>query len=362
MHGGVVNKKLPARPNLDHLRRQAKTLLAQLNKGAKPAARAFIDHLPEARRMTGAKVRAAGFRLADAQSVVARQTGFASWPALSRHVQELRALEGEWRFAALEVDGTAMPAAALSQSRLLIDGDRFRTESPEATYEGVFTIDVEATPAHIDIEFVEGPEAGNRSYGLYELDGDRLTMCLGLTGASRPTAFATQPGSGHALEKLRRASAARPSSVTGGTRQPATAAAAPPSVEREDPAAFDVPMTPLLRRLEGEWIPVELVLDGKPMPDQWLAFGSRVTAGNEVKVVFGGQVMLHAKMRIDDSTTPIAVDYLNLAGAQRGAVSHGIMEWVGDEARFLMAAPGWPRPVNFSATPAAGTLSRWRKK
>jgi uncharacterized protein (TIGR03067 family) len=356
-----VSNKLPARPNLDHLRRQAKTLLAQLSDGVKPAAQAFIDHLPEARRMTAAKVRAAGFRLADAQSVVARQTGFGSWPALSRHVRELRALEGEWRFAALEVDGTAMPAAALSQSRLLIDGDRFRTESPEATYEGVFTIDVEAAPAHIDIEFVEGPEAGNWSYGLYELDGDELTMCLGLTGASRPTTFATKPGGGHALEKLRRASAARPSSVTGGKR-PAATAAATPSIEREDPGAFDVPMTPLLRRLEGEWIPVELVLDGKPMPDQWLAFGSRVAAGNEVKVVFGGQVMVHAKMRIDESATPVAVDYLNLSGAQRGAVSRGIMEWVGDEARFLMAAPGRPRPANFSAPPAAGTLSRWRKK
>ena len=44
---------------------------------------------------------------------------------------------------------------------MLIDGDRFRTESPEATYEGVFNIDVEADPHDIDIEFVEGPEAGN---------------------------------------------------------------------------------------------------------------------------------------------------------------------------------------------------------
>ena len=48
MHGGLVDKKLPARPNLDHLRRQAKTLLTQLKDGEPPAAQAFIDHLPEA--------------------------------------------------------------------------------------------------------------------------------------------------------------------------------------------------------------------------------------------------------------------------------------------------------------------------
>ncbi len=339
MHGGPVKKKtLPARPNLDHLRRQAKVLLAQ----------------------TKDSERAAGFRLADAQLVIARQTGFASWPALSRHVQQLRSLEGEWRFATLEIDGTAVPGAALTQSRLLMDGDRFRVESPEATYEGVFNIDVEATPPQIDIEFVEGPEAGNWSYGLYELDGDRLTICLGLTGASRPTAFATSPGSGHALERFRRASAARPDSVTGGTAQPA----APPisTTEREDASAFDVTMTPLLRRLEGDWVPVEIVTDGKPMPAKWMEYGSRTAVGNEVKVVFGGQTMVHAKVRIDESATPIAVDYLNLNGNQAGRVSRGIMEWTGDEVRFLMAGPGQPRPASFDPPLPNGIMSRWRRR
>jgi uncharacterized protein (TIGR03067 family) len=352
-----VDKKLPARPNLDHLRRQAKTLLTQLNDGAAPAAQAFIDYLPEARGMTAAAVLAGGFRLADAQSVVARQTGFASWPALSRHVQELRALEGDWRFSRLEIDGAPVPAGMLAGSRLLIDGDRFRSESPEATYEGVFTIDVEATPAQIDIEFVEGPEAGNWCYGLYELAGDHLTFCLGLGGSARPSAFATKPGSGHALEHLKRASAARPDSVTGGTRLSQPPAPAKP--ERVDPAAFDVEMTPLLRRLEGNWVPVQLVQDGKAMADQWLSFGSRTTVGNDVKVVFGGQTMVHAKMRVDETVTPIAIDYLNL-GPHAGTVSRGILEWIGDEMRILMPKPGDARPADFNAP--GGTLSRWRRR
>jgi uncharacterized protein (TIGR03067 family) len=373
-----VDKKLPARPHLDHLRRQAKVLLKELTDGDGPAARTFIEHLPEARRMTPSAVRAAGFRLADAQSVVARQTGFASWPALSRHVQQLRALEGEWRFASLEIDGTPLPGEALAQSRLLIDGDRFRTESPEATYEGTFVIDVEAAPPTIDIEFVEGPEAGNQCHGLYELagDGDHLTLCLGLVGASRPVAFTTRPGSGHALERLRRVSAARPANVTGGSGASAASeeqgsraarknySERPPrsSEDREDASWSAGAMTPLLRRLEGEWVPVHLVRDGKTMPDQWLAFGFRKSVGDEVTVIFGGQVMVHAKMRIDETVTPIAVDYLNLAGHQGDTVSRGIMEWVGDDVRFLMAAPGHPRPADFNVPLAKGTLSQWRRK
>jgi uncharacterized protein (TIGR03067 family) len=361
-----VAKKLPARPNLEHLRHQAKALLSRLNAGDSAAAHAFIEHLPRAAAMKPAAVRASGFRLADAQSVVARQSGFAGWPALTRHVEDLRALEGEWRFERLEVDGAPVPPAMLKDSRILIDGDRFRTESPEANYDGVFIIDVEAKPARIDVEFVEGPEAGNTSQGLYELDGDRLTLCIGLlAGAPRPASFKTARGSGHALERLCRVSAARPFNVTGGTPPPAVTAAEPApaaSPERGDPSAFEVEMTPLLRRLEGEWVPVELVMDGNPMPAQWLAFGSRAVSGNEVTVVFGGQTMLHAKARIDEDVTPIAVDYLNLAKAQHGTVSRGIMEWVGDDVRFLMAAPGQPRPSAFAPVPRTATLSRWRRR
>jgi uncharacterized protein (TIGR03067 family) len=131
--------------------------------------------------------------------------------------------------------------------------------------------------------------------------------------------------------------------------------------EDVDPRAFEEEMTPLLRRLEGDWVPVQLVRDGKPLPEQWLAFGSRTSTGNDVKVVFGGQVMVQAKMRIDDSVTPIAVDYLNL-GPHAGTISRGIMEFVGDEVRFFMAQPGSPRPADFDASAGAGTLSQWRRK
>jgi len=329
-----VAKKLPARPNLEHLRGQAKTRLTALRK------------------------RNARARLADAQLAVARECGFSSWPALTRHVEQLRALEGEWRFASLEIEGSPVPSGALAHSRILIDGDRFRSESPEGTFDGVFTIDVEATPPHIDIEFVDGPESGNWSYGVYELKGDTLTFCLGLVGSSRPGSFATSPGSGHALERLRRTSAARPEGVTGGTPQPAPPAATGGPV---DPSTFDVPMTPLLRRLEGQWSAVELAMDGQPMPAEWLSYGSRTATGNEMKVVFGGQTMVHAKVRVDEGKTPLAVDYLNLSGRGKGRVSLGIMEWIGDEVRFLMAPPGEPRPSGFDAT-GKGTFSRWRKQ
>jgi hypothetical protein len=56
------------------------------------------------------------------------------------------------------------------------------------------------------------------------------------------------------------------------------------------------------------------------------------------------------------------VDYLNLDGAKANTVSRGIMEWVGDDVRFLMAAPGQSRPADFSVPVGTGTLSQWRRR
>jgi uncharacterized protein (TIGR03067 family) len=330
-----VAKQLPHRPNLEHLRGQSKRLLTDLKK-----------RNPKA-------------KLAEAQLNIARDNGFTSWPALVKRVEQLHALEGEWRFVGLQVDGGDVPAAMSAQSRILIDGDRFRMESPEATYDGVFSIDASVEPMRIDIEFVEGPEAGNWSYGIYQLSGDQLTICLGVAGASRPKSFATRKGNGHALERLRRVSGTRPSNVTGGAQ---TATSLRPVASPVEAKHFDVPMTALLKKLQGEWAARELVTNGEPMRADWLAFGRRTTDGNEMKVVFGGQVMSHAKMRFDETVLPVAVDYLNLSGAAKGKITLGIMDWVGDEVRFAIAGPGVPRPVSFDAAGKGITLSRWIKK
>ena len=89
-------------------------------------------------------------------------------------MQQLRDLEGTWEIASLEIDGQTVPPGMTANSRILIDGDRFRTESPDATYEGVFNINVEAQPHEIDIEFIAGPEAGNWNFGIFRLAGDQF--------------------------------------------------------------------------------------------------------------------------------------------------------------------------------------------
>jgi len=357
-----VPNSLPARPNLDHLRRQAKSLLSALAEGDEAAAEIFREHLPAARGMSARQVRGASFRLADAQSAVARKTGFASWPHLARHVELLRALEGTWSFESLEVDGGTIPASHLSASRLLIDGDRFRTESPEATYEGVFNIDVEADPHWIDIDFVEGPEAGNRNAGIFRLEGDRFELCLDTSGRGRPGEFITSPGTGHARETLVRASNDRPQAVTGGGARKAAAKRPEPNVANrcQPPEGFEYRPSATLTRLQGAWNAVSVVRDGKTLPAAMCSGGRRTAEGNEITIAFGGHVMIHALVRIDEGSAPAHVDHHLLDGAAAGSLQLGIMKWEGADACFCMAAPGQPRPNDFECKPGSGrTLSRW---
>jgi hypothetical protein len=75
--GGVMPRKLPALPNLQYLRKQAKELLD-----------ARQPHHP-------------GWKLADAQHALAPEYGFESWPKLKAHVESLAValnpFVGTWR-------------------------------------------------------------------------------------------------------------------------------------------------------------------------------------------------------------------------------------------------------------------------
>ncbi len=353
-----MSKNLPARPHLDHLRRQAKALLAALDDRDIEAISTIQNHLPAACGMTAKQVLNAGFRLADAQYAIARKNGFGSWPQLARHVEVLRELEGTWSIRDLEIDGVVVPTSALQASRVLIDGDRFRTESPEATYEGVFNINVEADPHEIDIQFVAGPEAGNCNFGIFRLEGDEFKLCLDLNGKPRPDTFSTSPGSGHAYETLTRVSPSRPEGVTG-----VAGTAPPPSAPTDGCDRFEFIDSPTMAKLQGEWTAVKIIRDGQDLPSMMLRTGHRSASKNEVRISFGGQTMIHALVRLGEIADPIEIDYYNLDGSCPGAIQHGVMKWLGEEVCFCMAAQGKPRPEDFSSLPGtARVFSQWRRK
>ena len=93
-----MSHPLPDRPNLDHLKKQAKSLLAAARAKEPPALRRFAALPAFANRPFGlaqatpaAELDADTLALHDAQSLIAREHGFASWNALREEV-EMRTL------------------------------------------------------------------------------------------------------------------------------------------------------------------------------------------------------------------------------------------------------------------------------
>ncbi|MFZ1682499.1 MAG: TIGR03067 domain-containing protein [Candidatus Zixiibacteriota bacterium] len=118
---------------------------------------------------------------------------------------DLTLLQGAWNIVSLEVDGNSVPKMFFSGSQIVIDGTRFKTKAMGATYEGTVTIDESTSPKRLTIAFDLGPEKGNSSYGIYELNGNDWRLCLTIRGGSFPAEFRTSGGSGLALESLVRA-------------------------------------------------------------------------------------------------------------------------------------------------------------
>ena len=83
----MTSQQLPERPNLEQLKKQAKSLLQSARAGETAALERFRV-LPSLSSRSVVELRAASLALHDAQSVVAREYDFKSWNELREHVEE----------------------------------------------------------------------------------------------------------------------------------------------------------------------------------------------------------------------------------------------------------------------------------
>jgi uncharacterized protein (TIGR03067 family) len=242
-------------------------------------------------------------------------------------------LQGTWQMIAFEMDGQSVPPGSAT---IVIEGNNFTSLSMGAQYEGTMVVDSTTTPKTFDVKFHKGPHKGETSLGIYELDGDTWRICIGLTGVKRPTKFAAEPGSGHALETLTRAAAgaAPPRAATG----------------RAEPAGEPVV------ELEGEWFMLSCFQDGKPMDAKICASARRVFHGSQTTMFAFDQIYMKSRFTVDRAATPSAIDYLDTSQL-------GIYEVDGERLRTSFAAACQSRPGDFTAAPGDGrTVSEWTRR
>ena len=84
----MPSSSLPARPNLEQLRKQAKDLLKAYRAGEPTALLQFSKCLPRLANASAERVDKVSVSLRDAQRVVAAELGFDSWTRLKDHISE----------------------------------------------------------------------------------------------------------------------------------------------------------------------------------------------------------------------------------------------------------------------------------
>ena len=121
---------LPSRPDLGHLRKQAKQLLKSWRNRDPVALQRLRDHLPVARGKPDDALNRLDLRLHDMQSCIARELGFDSWQELKAQVEllQLRATDRASRQLRWlqyvyggEVAGGEFKPRPLAAARLLAD-------------------------------------------------------------------------------------------------------------------------------------------------------------------------------------------------------------------------------------------------
>ena len=130
-------RELPARPNLEQYKKQAKDLLKALQAGAPGALARMRKHRRGSARLT----------LADAQFVIAREHGFDSWP---RFAHEIKTHTGGDSLAAVwkAAEDAVVAGDVTTLERLLREHPQmFRTGRPQTSWLGGLVPDYSAADA-----------------------------------------------------------------------------------------------------------------------------------------------------------------------------------------------------------------------
>jgi uncharacterized protein (TIGR03067 family) len=114
-------------------------------------------------------------------------------------------LEGTWTATLVQTDGKKAPADFTARIQMKFQNDALMIRGLLGDNREVpcrFHIDPEKTPRTIDWS-----DLGSKQtvLGIYEVDGDRLRLCIITRTRARPTEFKTEPGSNLSYLELKRA-------------------------------------------------------------------------------------------------------------------------------------------------------------
>lgn len=114
--------------------------------------------------------------------------------------------------------------------------------------------------------------------------------------------------------------------------------------------------------LQGEWKMVSGESDGQKLSDNIIETGRRIMKGDETTVEINGNLLMKAKITLDPSKKPKAIDYKITEGRNADKKVLGIYELDGDTVKFCFSSPDAERPTDFTAKQGSKrVLSVWKR-
>ena len=114
-----------------------------------------------------------------------------------------------------------------------------------------------------------------------------------------------------------------------------------------------------LDKLQGTWLTVSLVSDGKTLVDEKDPPKEGPTTklayeGDRWMVKVGDKTVASGTTKIDSTKTPKEIDVMDESGMQNGKTKFGIYELDEDMYKYCLAPAGKPRPTEFASKAGSG--------
>jgi uncharacterized protein (TIGR03067 family) len=102
---------------------------------------------------------------------------------------DLKLLAGSWKPKEANLGDNKIDSMVLEKATVVYAGDKYTVKIGDKEEQGTFTLDAKKTPKTMDIFPTSGDNNGKTLLAVYELAGDKLTICYSLTPTVRPDDF-----------------------------------------------------------------------------------------------------------------------------------------------------------------------------
>ena len=169
----MSDRELPARPDLEQYKKQAKDLANNCALGTPDALTRVRRHHPRFHRLQESQIPAAKITLTDAQLVLAREHGFESWPKFAHHIEMLHLIRSVASLkdpVAAFIEVACVPRHADHTSGTLEHAELILARYPHVATANIHTAAILADEASVRTFLERDPKSATTTGGPYGWD------------------------------------------------------------------------------------------------------------------------------------------------------------------------------------------------